>query len=134
MKTKPFNDFARLQIEKSMAEAGSKASKMLHARVEELVGILRRKYPIVKIIMGMGGWGFKTKGAKILCEERGMVVDDYATENWLEDSKNDRKRYFYVLSPAPTKADEAALDEIQEILSYLTDEPWLEAKEFKFAN
>lgn len=121
----------RLNAEKALAKTGREQSKLIFARIEELVKILRFKYDIYEIKMGMGRWCFGTRNGRVYEDDR-EIDSNGDLENWLDSPIEERAKYLFSPSPTITEREEKYLDEIQELLDFLTNEPWLEIKDFKF--
>lgn len=119
------------QTEVSFSQIGRQQSKKFHQRVEEIIKLLRRKYPITDIKMGMGIWSVDGEPFIMRYDDGDEVLQDEAIYEYFSGcGENDNR---YIRLKGWTAGDEKLACELNDILNYLTDEPYMGIRDWKFA-
>lgn len=125
------------ETQKLIAQLGASQSEKFFKRVEEIVAILRKKYPITGIDMGMGCW-YIEHGPVIFLE--GFKEKD--SEEWQFEEYENKDGLHYLISKGCmdkadkpkiySEEDKPLMVELHDILDFLTDKPEMQIKDWKF--
>lgn len=115
-------------FEREINRKGDELSKPLHKRARQIIEKLKPRFKIVSLSMGMGVYSFETEPFDIVYSDDSNDTmgngDDFT--NYLENP-----RHSFCWKPVGVTDDEVELiDELREILDFLTDETYADLMQY----
>lgn len=121
-------------IEKSARKHSERFSKIFHDRIKYLLKQLEPEFKVTSLVMGMGGWTFKSEPFEVQWDDGTIEIPEKA--DILNGAAPSFDKLFdrsFNYCWTPTKAEEKhwkIIDELREILDYLNEDSYLELFEF----